>query len=197
MGDMKIFKTILIVGFFLLGISALKPGFEYRDFSSEIHFSSLDLKLQLEEAIHNDVNVPLFWVRFFHNKLTFFVLDVFRRWLMFWDIRFLLSYLLPTGIFGLAYGILNLLKTKKSYFLWFVSYLIFLSLTEVIFAPRFNFLLKILFLLFPLQIFSLFGWWWFLKTNKIKALFLALGLLLMTIWWQRVFSNELMNFCVK
>ena len=197
MGNMKIFKIALLIGIFFLEVSVLKPGLNCRNFSGEFHFSLLDLRLQIEEAIYNDKTIPLFWVRFFHNKATFFVLDIFRRWLMSWDVRFLLSYLLPMGVFGFGYGIWISLRTKKSYLSPFIFYLIFAFLVEVVFAPKFKFLIKIFSLILPCQLFSLFGWWQFLKAREIKVLLFATGFFLISFWWQRVFPYEFMNFCVK
>ena len=74
----KAVKVILVSLILILQIVSLKPALGCRDFSSYFHFSSYDLKLQIEDAVHNDVGIPLWQARFFHNKLTFFILDIFR-----------------------------------------------------------------------------------------------------------------------
>jgi len=203
MGNMKRnqnFKTILLLGVLLLQLLALKPGLNCYDFSSDFHFSAFDLKLQIEEAIHNDIGISLFWVRFFHNKLTFFVLDVFRRFLMFWDFQFLLSFLLPIGILGflvgIYYSLVNNNRKKKRGLLFVLCYLLFISLFEIIFSPKLKFLIKLLFLIIPSQFFSLFGLLKFLQKNK-RNVFMVIILLLISIWWTLVFPSEFGRFCVK
>lgn len=200
MNKLRLIKKLLIGIVLILQLTLLKNLSSCWDFKSDFHFSSYGLKLKIEGEINNDVGLPFFVVRFFHNKINFFILDIYKRWLFFWDLPFLLSHLSIIGVFGLLVEIYYLFnsiikKEKKSDIFLFI-YIIFLPFSEIIFSPKLSFLIKICLIIIPRQIFSLLGLWKFL-TRERKGVLIIMGLVFISILWQRFFIADFKSFCAN
>jgi len=199
-------KKINLIKYILIGIVIiyqfilLRNFFSCWDFKSDFHFSSYGLRLKIEGEINNDVGIPFIIVRFFHNKINFFILDIFKRWIFFWDLPFLLSHLSIIGVFGLLAGAWYLfeavIKKEIKSDLFLFIYIVFFPFLEIIFSPKLPFLIKICLMLIPRQLFALSGLWKFLTRNK-KGVLIVIGLIFISIFGQRFFINEFKNFCAE
>jgi hypothetical protein len=165
--------------------------------SDRFYFSSYDVVLKIDELVHNDVGYATYTVRFFHNKLPLYSIEIINRYLQFWDLRFDVLYFSIVGYFGILYGFWHLLrKENKSYKTWAVLIGLLLLPTIEIFHLILPFAARMVVLFVPYYLFSLFGIWQFLKKHKRLGLFVVIGLILLSIWYTAVFQKEIFrNFC--
>ncbi len=190
-----IFLLVLII---ILQLITLRPVFRCSRWDNQFHFSSLNLKLQINSAIFADQNVPNLLTRAMHNKITYFVLDVFRRYMYFTDFKFLLSYLLPVGLIGFLTAIYFIFKNKifkckyRDFWVIIFSFSILTHLFEIIFNPGLSFILKTTILLLPHYLLSSYGIYKLLEKRTI----LVILLLIISVMWLQVYSQEILNFCM-
>lgn len=169
---------------------------ELRDF---FYFSMQNVQLIIIDHIHNDVGVPLLFVRILHNKVTVTVIELIRHYLYFWDVRFLLPFISPLGVFAVFLGFWYLLRSKMPTLQKIVFLLILLSvpLIEMILKPQLSFGLRLIILGIPYIFLSLVGVWHFLSTKQLVRYLIFVVLFMLSLWWFFIFQNELLNFCVK
>jgi len=154
----------------------------------------------MESLVNNDSGIPPIIVRFFHNKITVFM-DVFTRYyLRFWDFRFTLNLLSVVGCFGLVLGFWYLLNGnfgKKKYLWVILAFLLLIPLIEIMLEPNINIILRMIIVALPLQIFSVFGVWQFLKNDprRFRVLFI-ICLLFVSAWWISILFNDISGYCV-
>ena len=191
-------KKLILIAFLVIMMLSLKEWLTCHNFRDENFFSFYNLKLTLEDAIHNDVNLPITIIRFYHNKLTAFISDSLSKYLLFWDIKFLTHLLSPVGSFGLILGFWHLRKFRGSETIVFINLLIILllPLMEIFLKPTIIFPLKIIVFAFPFQTFAYFGLSRSLSKQKDKKVYLLLTLLIwVSIFWILVLKSETRNFC--
>lgn len=82
-----------------------------KHFFDMYYFSQYKVWLLLDDAIHNDSFVPFSIIRLFHNKPVFLLKGLFDAGILYWDIKFLFSFLTPIGTFGLAYGVFHSIRS--------------------------------------------------------------------------------------
>jgi hypothetical protein len=196
---MKKINYVLIVIILVLQFIYLRPGLQCWDWNSSYHFSLYDVKLQVDAAIRADKNVPILFTRAMHNKATYLVLDIFKRLMLFMDFRFLVSYLLPAGLFGLMTAVFLIIKEKllRNNWLDFWVVLLFYSLGvrlfEIIISPNFSFVLKLILMVLPQLILAAYGIY---RQLKEKKYWLVIVLILISGLWIKVFPKEILNFCL-
>lgn len=84
-------KKILIILTILILFLVYQPVADCLSIKDNFRIFPEALMIQLEGEIHADTGIPIALVRFFHNKPTFFGLEILRRLLSFGDINFLVN----------------------------------------------------------------------------------------------------------
>lgn len=187
-------KKILLIASLVVISFQFKQWFTCHELKNIYHFSVYELQIILDDLIHNDTGLPFVLIRAYHNKITNSAIEVFKSYISYWDIKFLVNLLLPVGLFGLIWTFLYGMKNKFVLFLTALALL--LPFFEIFFKPAIYFPIKITLLALPLTTLSLFGLTIFLKQNDKKTSYLVVGVfLLWSIWWQFVGSAEIGNFC--
>lgn len=187
-------KKLILLIFLVLFVLRLKTWFACHEFKNIYHFSVYELQIILDDLIHNDTGLPLALIRAYHNKITNSAIEIFRSYISYWDVKFLVNLLLPLGIFGLIWTFLYGMKNKFALFLTALSLL--MPFFEIFLKPAIYFPIKITLLALPLTTLSLFGLSAFLdQKNKKRAYLIAAVLLLLSVWWQFMMRGDLGNFC--
>lgn len=189
-------KKLLILIAVGIEINSLRLFLSCRDFSGQFHFSALDMRLKLEEAIHNDVGYSTNLARAFHNKAAFTANQVLVNYLHFWDIRFGAIYFSLVGYFGIFSGFWYLAKRKGKFSRILLILLLILPFIEV-FRLISEFQIRFLLLSIPYLLLSVYGLWQFIRTNKKKGLITIVILVVLSFWYQSVFSNDVFLNCDK
>lgn len=195
-------KKLAIFTLVMLSVFNLTPWSACHSLKDDFHFSKYKIALQLDDAIHNDVNIPLFIIRFFHNKINFYFLDVARYSLLLSDLGFLINLISIIGLVGTVLGIVYLAREKGGrIYLWLVIVtLLIINFIEIVIHPKMLFLLKLSIMSLPYYFLSYFGYWSLFKQCKRRRVFFVFFMVLivvwLTIWWQTtMLRKELFNFC--
>jgi hypothetical protein len=152
----------------------------------------------LIESIHNDQGADPRVTRAFHNKATGAILDVSRIYIRYVDPIFLITLLGFGGMIAMVVGLYTLIREERQAKWKYVplSVLGLLPLIELLAKPPISFPLKIVLFISLCLFLIYFG------INKVKERFIPvfigyilLGLL--TIWWNSVFSPQLLSVCLK
>jgi hypothetical protein len=162
------------------------------------HYSSFDLKLRIEEAVHNDRGISLLLVRLFHNKVIGTLIDLYTELFRYIDSLYLVNLLSPLGVFGVLAGLYYVNKRFSwRYLLGLVGILFIFPFLETMGLLREVFPVKLILLALPLQLLSLYGIWQFTSVSKGRLLRIALVslLLIISIMWITVFPKEFAQFC--
>lgn len=177
-----------------IGYSA-RLWFVCQKFIDQFYFSSLDLQLRMVEAIHTDSQTPLFFVRFFHNKLTGSLIDVFRSYVLYYDVRFLLSLVGFTGFICALAGVYYLLVERKHKLLYVFLMLFFvfpfLSIFFRSIIPYQVWLIGFSLIVSVLSIYGIYRLKW--NTWLLSVFVLSL---LVTIWYQSIYTPLVLRFCM-
>lgn len=192
-------KKLSLLLILAVELITLRYWFLCQQFKSFIHLSSQNVGLRVDELIHNDGNTPLLLVRLLHNKIIVFILDIFRIYLQFWDIRFATNLFSIVGYFGIFCGFYYLIlsKIKNSYKIILSLFLLLLPFVEIVFEPNLNFILKLFLLVLPYWLFSLFGIYQFCINGNRPQRVLIIGFLIsLSLWWTVLLSHEIGNYCV-
>ena len=192
-------KKLLIFLLSIVNIVYLRYWLSCVDLNYVYHFSAYDLQLQVIDAIHTDTS-SIFVTRFFHNKISLFVLDVFKRYTHLLDIQLLICLISFAGFFGLLLGFWYYFNSKNKKIYITLSLLIFFlfPLLEVIFNFKIAFLIKILIFWIPLFIISSFGNWSFIRSKNTKIVFfIYLILIVLSILWLINFPQLAYTYCTK
>ncbi len=167
------------------------------DYNGNFHYSSHVASFHLNELTTGDHQVPIFMVRFFHNKISVLLLDIFNRYIQFFNIFYLVNILGIAGTFGLLYFYFSLFsqKIRNKFIRIFGLIILLLPFLEIFQLIKQAFLLKITYLFLPYQIAALLGFFFFLKQKKTVSYTICFLLLLLTIGWTIVFQNDALSFC--
>jgi hypothetical protein len=189
----KKFFTILLL---CNSLYALKGWTACQKMTDFFYFSSFDLQLRLTESAHNDSGLPLFLVRLFHNKVVGALIDSFRSYTLFWDLRLIISLVGFIGICFFFLGIYYLITVKKkSRMLWIV--LIWILLLPFIIMNRLPipFHMALSLYTFALLIFAKFGFDQVIGRYP-RFFIVAIVLFLLSIWWNTVYNPISLQFCM-
>lgn len=158
-------------------------------------FSAFDLSLRLIEGIHADKGQPILITRIFHNKILYALLDIFNLYMQYFNISFLAGFISLAGLVGTALGVYYFLVTKRrSWYAWPLPILILL----VPFVGIFNFGTKetqICIVALPFILFSLYGYYEFLKMPGRSKYLLVIFIILISLWIVAANGNALKEFC--
>lgn len=80
-------KKIAVIFVLVFGFFGLRPWSFAGCLERKFPPLAETVRLQLANDIHNDTDMPIFLVRFFHNKPVYFSLEILRRGLFFGDIN--------------------------------------------------------------------------------------------------------------
>lgn len=193
-----IIKKIYLLTFLALIIVYLSRWFSCTNFRPEYHLSFSYLKLESDNLIHNDINVPFILIRAYHNKMTLFLTSLYTSYLLFWDIKFLSHLLLFSGLLGIisgfVYGYEIIVRN-----LWvkvLVLTMLVFPLIEFIVNPGIYFPIKISIYSLPYVLFSIFGNIKLIERyNGYKIYLILIVVLFISVWWQMYLPNDFRNFC--
>jgi hypothetical protein len=189
--------NILIAITLLIEIATGAMWLRCQKLADRFYFSNLDSQLKLDELTRNDLGYSTYIARFFHNKVLVYGSELVNKYLQFWDINFDLFFFSIVGCFGIIYGFWYLFrKEKKTFKIWLlIIALLLLPFVEIEQAPI-PFAVRIILVLTPYYIFSLFGIWQFMKRHKkVGALIIGIFIFL-SLWYMLVFENDIFkNFC--
>ncbi len=193
-----IIKKIYLLTFLALTIIYMSRWFSCTNFKPEYHLSFNYLKLASDNLIHNDINVPFILIRIYHNKITLFLTSLYTSYLLFWDIKFLSSLFMFSGLLGIfagfLYGYLDIIR-KWSLKLIIGAMLLFPAI-EFILNPKINFALKISIYSMPYVLFSIFGYNKLIERYKgYKIYIILIVVLFISVWGQMYLPNDFKNFC--
>ncbi len=193
-------NKLLILLFSCIQLIFLKPWIQCKSFLYDYHFSFYDLELQLIDAVNKDRNLPIFIARFFHNKASQFVIDIYKRYTHFLDLRLLITLLSFVGFFGVLLGIWYFIESKKRN--WKIGLLIFLTFlapfVEVLINPKLPFILKLIIIATPFNVLSIYGHVQFISKHKsLLVLPIYILLIVLSIAWITVIPDQAFNYCTK
>lgn len=189
--------AILIIG--IIELLFLKQWLACVRFGDHFHFSALDLKLRLIEAVHNDSGVPISIVRAFHNKIVGTLIDIFNNYTQYWSIAFLVNLLSFVGAFGLICSIWYLFQKRYDKWVWalFAAALIF-PLIEILATYNSPFVFQLGLITIPLVALSFVGWREFLAgKSKFRYVVFAILVTLSLIWLFSTHASLDASICVK
>lgn len=193
-------RNILVIPLLLIQLLFLRFWLSCRDFFDYYHFSPYDLELQINEAVSYDGNLPVLIVRFFHNKGTQFVIDVYKRYTHFLDIQLLIALLSFVGLFGLALGVWYFLSEKKKNMKLGVLILsaFLLPLIEVIMNFNLPFVVRLIIIALPFNIISVYGHLRFVKASRPHLVPLTyIALIALSFLWLFIMKSEVFKYCVR
>lgn len=191
-------KKIIIFSAILIQLMFLYKWVDKTSFLDKYHYSSPFLQIKIDNAIHNDINQPIGLIRFYHNKISFFLNDIFDRWLLYYDIKLVVILISPVGAFGFYIGIFNLLFTKKTALSKILLFFIFsLPVMETLFKPDVDFSIKIALLTFSYIFVSFIGLTKFFPAKLISLRCLSIIILIwISALWLFIFPADFINFFV-
>lgn len=192
-------KLIIITLLFYL-ITTTGNWFSYQGFNKNYYFSESNLKLKLTDAINNDINTPFFFIRSYHNKFTFTVMEVARIYLMYWDIIFLVALLSPFGVFGFIMGLwyFTYYRYRSKLLLSVIVLICVFQTIEIFIKPDIIFPIKILIFSLPYQLVSYFGISRMIIKREQKKIYIILLIFIwLTIIWKYSLFSDPANFCLS
>jgi hypothetical protein len=198
MGTTINYLIIIIAAF--IEFLTIKAWFICKSFTDLFHLSSINVILQIEDAVHSEKGTSLTLTRLFTNKVINTFFDFLRIYLQFWDIRFGASWFSPIGYFGIFSGFYYIASYKKKrWYHWgMIIIILLLPLIEMVKEPNISIILKSAYLWIPFILFSLYGTYQFLTHgSKKKRFFVIFILLLVSIWWTVLLPFTMPRYCVK
>lgn len=192
-------RKFLLIFLIVIELLYLRAWFTCDRLSQFYLFSYSSSLLDMKGELGPDKNLPLWLIRIFHNKPIDISLDIARNYIQFWDIRFLISVLSIIGVVGFLYGFYYFFQSikKNSFVLVLIVILILFPFIETFFDPRIDFRLKIALLAFPYELFSLFGFWKFMKLSH-HQLFIIMTFVLIDIslWFLYITQGNVYALCL-
>jgi hypothetical protein len=186
--------TVVSVEFLTLS-HWLSRCIDFKDEIFHVNIGSLALQIQGENAIDTG---PIIISRFFHNKITDFVLLVIKPYLRFWDVLFLGKLFSFVGFFGIFaaawYFFAN--KTKRLWQWAIFILLVFLPLVELFLFKVVPFHLRMGMYIVSFGGVSLWGIWKFMFSQKWAPIIIVI-LIIISIWWLLLGDFNFVNFCVQ
>ncbi len=193
---MRLRYTILLSIAIVLGY-LLKTNLSCLNYNGNFHYSPNLVSFHLNELTTGDHQVPIFVVRFFHNKISVLMFDIFSRYIQFFNVFYLINIVGLAGLFGLLYFYFSFFSRKvKNKFIKIFGVLILLfPFLEIFQLIKLSFFFRTLYLILPYQAAAFMGFFFFLKQRKPASYIICFFLLLLTIAWIIVLRRESLNFC--
>jgi len=190
-------KYFILIFLVVLFTYLLKTHFSCANYNGNFHYSSHVITFHLNEIITTENQTSIFIVRFFHNKITVLMLDIFSRYIQFFNIFYLINIVGLAGLFGLFYFYFSFFtqKLKNIFIKIFGITILLLPFLEIFQLTKQGFFLKILFFILPYQIAAFIGFFISLNQRNRVSYIIYFLLLLISIGWIIVFQNELLSFC--
>lgn len=178
----------------------LKVWFVCKNFTDIFHLSSVNIPLQLENAIHTEKGTPILLTRLFNNKFITAAIDYFRIYLQFWDVRFGNNWFSLIGYFGILAGFYYIFSNKKKniyHWLMLIGILL-LPCIEIVIEPHIPLQLKSFYLWLPFTLFSLYGISSFLNHGNLKKRLIIIFLLIFLSLWYLIFLDHgISRYCIR
>ncbi len=196
---MKIRNLFILLIIFIQALS-LKTWLSCKNFLDYYHFSLTDLTLQVNYALMSDGDESIIVAHLLHNKLVQFVLDIYKRYLHFFDLQMIITLIGFLSLVGLVLGIWYLVNSKKkNIFVIVFALLIFVfPLIEIIFNLPFPFILKIIFITIPMLMVSIYGHYHFIWEKNIRIVILVYLLLItLSLLWLFILPEQAFKYCIK
>lgn len=191
---------LIIIITAIIEFLTVKAWFICKSFTDLFHLSSVNISLQIEDAVHSEKGTSLPLTRLFTNKIIDTFFDLLRIYLQFWDVRFDASWFSPIGYFGILSGFYYIatFKKKRWYHWSLLIVILLLPLIEIIKEPHLSIPLKTIYLWIPFILFSLYGIYQFLihgkKRNRLIFIFL---LILLGVWWIVFLPYTMPRYCAN
>lgn len=170
-------------------------------FGDHYFFSKYKIQLSLDDAIHNDTNIPFILIRFVHNKPVFALKSIFDTWLLYWDIKYIFTLFTPVGVLGLLFGFCQLFnlfvkaRTKKPLLLGILIITLCLPFLTLFTFVKIHFYYQLIILSFPIFFLSLYGWNIFLSPYIEKRMVFGAVLFWLSLLWIVGVPSELGWIC--
>jgi hypothetical protein len=188
-----IFLILLVILFGYL----LKIHLTCADYNGNFHYSPHVVSFHVKELITTESNTPIIIARLFHNKITVLLLDIFSRYIQFFNVFYLINILGLAGLFGLLYFYFSFFaqKIKNKFIGIFGVLILLLPFLEIFQFTKQSFFLKLLIIIIPYQVAAFIGASFSIKRNRGISNIIYFLLLILSIGWIFVFQNELLSFC--
>lgn len=169
-------------------------------FINNFYFTPNILATTLLNATNADKGVPLLLVRAFHNKILGLLWGILQTSLQYWDIRFLINLLGMVGGIGVYLGIWYFFTKKlRNIYVWILIFLLSVWVfVEMFFIPHIPYFQRLIPFFILLQIFSIFGYFQFIKNADSRVRYAVIViLLLLSLASLFLFPLSYQEFCVK
>lgn len=168
-----------------------------KNYNGNFHFENHVISFHLNELIQTEESTSITITRFFHNKISVFIFDLFSRYLQFFNIFYLINILSIFGVFGLFYFYFSIFKEEKinKFFKFFSIILLLIPFLEIFQFNKHVFVIKIIMLIIPYQIASFLGILFFIRKGDFIKILICSLLILLSIGWFIVFNKEILSFC--
>ncbi len=196
-------KKLIVIGIllavFVIELATLLHWFgrciNFKDEMFHVNLNALSLQIQGESAIDKG---SLLITRFFHNKITDFILMVISLYLRFWDVQFLGKLFSFAGFFGIfAAGWYFFASKTKRLWQWAVLVtLLLLPFVELFLFGVIPFQVRLGLYAIIYGIVSLLGIGKFVLSQKWAAVIIAI-LIIISIWWLLNGDFNFVNFCIQ
>ena len=167
----------------------------FKDEMFHVNLNALSLQIQGESAIDKG---PLVIIRFFHNKISDFILMVINLYLRFWDVQFLGKLFSFAGYFGIfAAGWYFFASKTKRFWQWAaLVVLLLLPFVELFLFGVIPFPIRLGLYIIAYGTVSLLGIGRFALSQK-WAVVIILILIVVSIWWLLSGDFNFVNFCIQ
>jgi len=169
-----------------------------KGFQEILHVNFPTLALQLRGEVNQDYGLPLWIVRFFHNKPIDTLLLIIKTYFRFWDFLFFGELFPFIGVFGiLAAGYYFFTSNTKRLWQW-ILFALFLVLpfVELLFYAKVPFLIRIGMFYAVFGFISVLGIKKFVLLQKWAFVVLII-LAAISFWWFAVADFHLASFCYQ
>lgn len=191
-------KKYIILGIIItIQIFAFRVWTLCKFFGDYFHLSTYDLSLRINESINNDHGMSLSLIRVLHNKVIGILFDLFRHYMHFWDISFLVYVFSFTGIFGLVLGVWYITKLSRIKRTSIFTFLLVIPFIEILKNPDMGYMIKIIVYSLPYLVVIIYGYLKYLENLTRQKLITLLVLGIMSIWWIMVMGVYALRYCIK
>lgn len=199
-------KKLILFAIIFTELIVIKPWTPCVSLKNEFNFSYKQLTIEIDDAIHNDSNLPIVYTRFFHNKPVFLIRTIINKWLNFFDINFLINSMSPIGFFGLLLGFWYIVISKKILvFSYIALFIVIIPFFEIVLFYNSNILLKFIYIFLPRILLSVWAFNKFLS-DKISTAnkqyyflgeytkeFFIIVIIFFSILWFSLFQDNIKN----
>ena len=140
-------------------------------------FNPIAVKIAVESQMLDDGNLPKNLSRFFHNKISIGASEILKSYAITIDIKFLISFLGPLGIFLILPAISQVIKSRKFYDKFWLSPFLISFILILPANPKISFYVTAI----SWYLLTFIGIGTFARSNKLKILFIFLSLA--TFWY--------------